>query len=97
MTSFLLRLPDDLKAQATAQAEAAGVSLNQYIATALAARVGAQAEAARGFAARAARATPGRAREILARAGQRTAPRPGDELDGTDPLPAGPAAPSPGH
>lgn len=81
MSSFSLRLPDDLKEQAAAQAEAAGISLNQYISTVLASRVGAQAEAERSFAARAARATPGRAREILARAGQRNPPRPGDELD----------------
>ncbi len=43
MSSFLLRLPEDLKEQASRQAEAAGVSLNQYIATAPAARVGARA------------------------------------------------------
>ena len=84
MSSFPLRLPDDLKERAAAQAEAAGVSLNQYIATALAARVGAQAEAERYFAARAARATPGRARDILARAGRANPPRSGDELDGED-------------
>ncbi|MDZ3824789.1 MAG: toxin-antitoxin system HicB family antitoxin [Pseudoxanthomonas sp.] len=81
MSSFPLRLPDDLKERAAAQAEAAGVSLNQYIATAIAARVGAQAEAERYFAARAARAAPGRARAILARAGKGNAVRPGDELD----------------
>jgi hypothetical protein len=40
MSSFPLRLPDDLKERAAAQAEAAGVSLNQYIATVLASRVG---------------------------------------------------------
>lgn len=81
MSSFPLRLPDDLKERAAAQAEAAGVSLNQYIATAVAARVGAQAEAERYFAARAARAIPGRAREILARAGKSDTLMPGDELD----------------
>ncbi len=80
MSSFPLRLPDDLKERAAAQAEAAGVSLNQYIATAIAARVGAQAEAERYFAARAARTKPGRAREILARAGQGRAPLAGDEV-----------------
>jgi predicted HicB family RNase H-like nuclease len=32
MTTFPLRLPDDLKEKATAQAEQAGVSLNLYIA-----------------------------------------------------------------
>lgn len=84
MSSFPLRLPHDLKEAAAAQAEAAGVSLNQYIATALAARVGAQAETERYFAARAARATPGWAREILARAGRGNPPMPGDELDAED-------------
>jgi len=84
MSSFSLRVPDELKERAAAQAEAAGVSLNQYIATALAARVGAQAEAERYFAARAARATPGRAREILARAGQGNPPQSGDELHVAD-------------
>ncbi len=84
MSSFPLRLPDDLKERAAAQAEAAGVSLNQYIATALAARVGAQAEAERYFAARGARTTPDRAREILARAGRDNPPRPGDEVDDAD-------------
>lgn len=81
MSSFPLRLPDDLKERAAAQAEAAGVSLNQYIATAIAARVGAQAEAERYFAARAARAQLGRAREILARAGQGTTPRDEDRVE----------------
>ncbi len=85
MSSFSLRLPDDLKERAAAQAEAAGVSLNQYIATVLASRVGAQAEAEHSFAARASRATPGRARGILARAGRGNPPRPGDELEAEDP------------
>ncbi len=52
MSSFPLRLPGDLKERAAAQAEAVGVSLNQYIATVLASRVRAQAEAERSFAAR---------------------------------------------
>jgi hypothetical protein len=81
MSSFPLRLPDELKEQAAAQAEAAGVSLNQYIAIVLAARVGAQAEVERHFAARAARTTPGRARDILARAGQGHPPHPDDALE----------------
>ncbi|NYZ12130.1 toxin-antitoxin system HicB family antitoxin [Azospirillum sp. RWY-5-1] len=79
MSTFPLRLPDDLEKQAAAQAEAAGVSLNQYITTALAARVGAQAEAERYFAARGARAVRGRAKEILARSGVGIAPREDDE------------------
>ena len=33
MSAFPLRLPEDLKHVATAQAEAAGVSLNQFVAT----------------------------------------------------------------
>ncbi len=81
MSSFPLRLPEDLKALAAEQAEAAGISLNQYIATALAARVGAQAEAERFLAARAKRATPGRARKILARAGRGTRPREDDRVE----------------
>jgi hypothetical protein len=43
------------------------------------ARLGAQAEAERAFAARAARAEPGRARAILARAGKGRPPQPGDD------------------
>ena len=84
MSSFPLRLPEELKERAAAQAEAAGVSLNQYIATALAARVGAQAEAERYLAVRAARAVPGRARVILARAGTANPPQPGDEVPPED-------------
>ena len=81
MTIVPLRLTEELKAIATAQAARAGISLNQYIATVLAAHVGAQAEAERMFAARAARARPGTARAILARAGKRRRPRVGDRLD----------------
>jgi hypothetical protein len=82
MSSFPLRLPDDLKERASAQAERAGVSLNQYIAMAIASRVGAQAEAERYFKARGSRAKPGKARAILARAGRRTKPRRADRLGG---------------
>jgi hypothetical protein len=81
MTGFPLRIPEDLKERATAQAEAAGVSLNQYIAIALASRVGAQAEAERYFAARAGRTERGRGKAILAKAGKRAKPRRGDERD----------------
>jgi predicted DNA-binding protein len=80
MSSFPLRLPDDLKDKATAQAEAAGVSLNQYITTALASRVGAQAEAERYFAARGRRVKRGQAKTVLAKAGRRTKPRREDRL-----------------
>jgi hypothetical protein len=82
--NFPLRLPEDLKEIASKQAAGAGVSLNRFIATALAARVGAQAEAERYFTARAARATPGRAKAILAKAGGATPPRDDDRLDARD-------------
>jgi hypothetical protein len=83
MTTFPLRLTDELKALATAQAAKAGVSLNQYITTLLAVHVGARAETERYFAARAARARPEAARDILARAGKRRRPRDEDQLDGS--------------
>ena len=81
MTTFPLRLTEELKAMAAAQAAKAGVSLNQYIATLLASHVGPQAEAERYFAARPARAKPGTARQILARAGKRREPGMQDRLD----------------
>jgi len=81
MTTFPLRLTGELKAIVAAQAVRAGVSINQYIATVLAAHVGAQAETDRYFTARAARAKPGLARDILARAGRRKRPRTADRLD----------------
>jgi len=81
MSTFPLRLPDDLRERASAQAEAVGVSLNHYIAVAIASRVGAQAEAERYFAKRASRVTAGRAKKLLAKAGRRTRPRSGDRLD----------------
>jgi hypothetical protein len=81
MTTFPLRLTEELKEIVAAQAAKAGVSLDQYIATVLAAHAGAQAETERYFAARAARAQPGSARGILARAGKRRRPRAGDRLD----------------
>lgn len=80
MGTFPLRLPDDLKDAAAAQAEAQGVSLNQYIATVLASRVGAQAEVRRYFDIRAARTKPGHAREVLTRSGIGNAPRPDDAI-----------------
>jgi hypothetical protein len=81
MSSFPLRLPDDLKEVAARQAARSGISLNQYIAMAVAAQAGVRAEADRVFDARAGRAVPGRIKTILARAGTRKTPRPGDELD----------------
>lgn len=81
MSVFALRLPDDLKAEVTAQAGKAGLSLNQYIASALSARVGAQAEAERYFVQRGARSVPGEALEILSRAGVGNRPREDDAIE----------------
>jgi hypothetical protein len=81
MTVFALRLPEDLKDKAAAQAAETGVSLNQFIAVAVASRVGAQAEAYRYFKARGARAKTGRAKAILARAGIGNDPRDDDNIE----------------
>lgn len=80
MSTFPLRMPEDLKAAVAAQAERAGVSLNQYLLSIVATHAGSQAETERYFNARAARSKPGRALEILARAGLGNPPEPGDEL-----------------
>ncbi len=80
MSTFPFRMPEDLKAAITAQAERAGVSLNQYLLAIVATHAGSQAEAERYFATRAARSGPAQALDILARAGQRQPPEPGDEL-----------------
>ena len=80
MSTFPFRIPEDLKAAVAAQAERAGVSLNQYLLSIIAAHAGSQAETERYFMARAARSSPTRALEILARAGRANPPEPGDEL-----------------
>ncbi len=80
MSTFPLRLPEDLKAVVAAQAERAGVSMNQYLLSIVATHAGSQAETERYFAARATRSSPSRALEILARAGKGNLPEPGDEL-----------------
>ena len=80
MSQFPLRMPDDLKDEAARQAAALGVSLNQFMVGAVATRVGAQAEAGRYFAARAARVQPGAAKAILSRIGQDVEPRPDDAV-----------------
>ncbi len=81
MSVFALRLPDDLKEQAAELAAREGVSLNQFIATAVASRIGALSEAQRYFAKRGSRAVPGRAREILSRAGVGNPPDPEDRIE----------------
>jgi len=84
MSSFALRLPEDLKNKAAEQAAASGVSLNQYIAATLASRVGAQAEAERYFKARGARGNVAQALEIVKKAGSEL-PREGDALSEAEP------------
>ncbi len=64
-----LRLPEDIKDAAMRQAAKSGISMNLFIATAAAARVGAQAEAERYFSARGSRTTPARAKALLSRLG----------------------------
>lgn len=76
-----LRLPEELRDVAARQAAASGVSLNLFLATAVASRVGAQAEAERYFAARGSRTTPARAKRLLRRLGTAGAVRDGDRLD----------------
>jgi hypothetical protein len=79
-----LRLPEDMKDAAARQADRAGISLNLFVATAVAARIGAQAEAERYLAARAARTTPARAKALLARMGTPGDLREDDRLDAPD-------------
>lgn len=79
-----LRLPEDMKDAAMRQAAASGISMNLFVATAIAARVGARVEAERYFTARGARTTPARAKALLARLGTLGALQEGDELDAAD-------------
>jgi kynureninase len=67
ISTFALRIPEDLKIAAAQQAEAMGVSLNHYVGMSLAARVGAQA--ARFFAARGSRSSTEQALSALTRVG----------------------------
>jgi uncharacterized protein (DUF1778 family) len=78
------RLPEDLKDAATRQAAESGISLNLFVATAVAARVGARVEAKRYFSARGSRTTPARAKALLMRLGTPGEQRDDDELDATD-------------
>jgi hypothetical protein len=82
--NFPLRLPEELKDVAARQASSSGISLNLFIATAVAARVGAQAEAERYFAARGARTSPAQAKAFLMRLGTSGDLRDDDRLDAPD-------------
>ncbi len=79
-----LRLPEDMKDAAVRQASVSGISLNLFVATAVAARVGAQAEAGRYFSARGSRTTPARAKSLLRRLGTAGELRDDDRLDASD-------------
>ena len=83
-TKIQFRLPEDLKDAAARQAAESGISMNLYVATAVAARVGARAEAERYFTARGSRTTPARAKALLMRLGTPDAVREDDRLDATD-------------
>ena len=83
-TKIQLRLPQDLKEAAMRQASISGVSMNLFVATAVAARVGAQAEAQRYFTARGARTTSARAKALLMRLGTPDVLRDDDRLDADD-------------
>jgi hypothetical protein len=79
-----LRLPEEMKDAAMRQASLSGISMNLFVATAVAARVGAQAEAERYFSAHGARTTPARAKALLMRLGTAGQLRDDDRLDATD-------------
>ena len=66
------------------QAAESGISLNLFVATAVAARVGARAEVERYFTARGSRTTPARAKALLMRLGTPGAERDDDMLDASD-------------
>jgi len=76
-----LRLPEELRDVAARQAASSGVSLNLFLATAVASRVGAQAEVERTMTARGARTTVSRAKAILKRVGTAGAVRKDDQFE----------------
>ena len=77
--TYPLKLPASIKAAAARLAREDGVSLNHWIASAVAQKVGAVETAAEFFQRRGEGAKPGDLRTILARVPDR-APDPGDEL-----------------
>ena len=83
-TKIQFRLPEDMKDAAMRQAAESGISMNLFVATAVAARVGARAEAERYFTARGSRTTPTRAKALLMRLGTLGAVRDDDRLDAVD-------------
>ncbi len=79
-----LRLPREMKAAAMRQAASSGISMNLNAATAIAARISAQAEAERYFGARGSRTTTARAKALLTRLGDPKDLRDDDRLDSPD-------------
>ena len=80
MGNYPLRLPDHVMAEARHLAEANGTSLNQFLASLIAERIG-ELKAVAEFRARAERSDPKSALAILARAPDRP-PLAGDEFPG---------------
>ena len=78
MSNYPLRLPETLMEDARGMAKAQGVSVNQFLATVIAERVG-ELKALNHVRARITRADPAKARAVLALVPDR-APREGDEL-----------------
>ena len=78
MSNYPLRLPETLMEDARAMAKAQGVSINQFLATVIAERVG-QLKALNHVSARIARADPALARAVLALIPDRP-PMEGDEM-----------------
>jgi len=96
-TKIQFRLPEDMKDAAMRQAAESGISMNLFVATAVAARVGARAEAERYFTARGSRTTPARAKALLMRLGTPGAVQDDDRLDSADdPAPPSGRRPRPG-
>ncbi len=79
-----IRLPEDMKDVAMRQASVSGISLNLFVATAVAARVGARSEAERHFSARGSRTNSARAKALLMGLGSPCEPRDDDRLDSAD-------------
>jgi hypothetical protein len=78
-SNFALRVQKSLLEEARKLAEAEGVALNQFINVALAEKLSAMRTAAY-FQERASRGSVRRAHKVLARAGKKNPPVPGDEL-----------------
>jgi hypothetical protein len=78
LSNYPLRLPETLMEDARAMAKAQGVSINQFLATVIAERVG-QLKALNHVSARIARADPAMARAVLALIPDRP-PMEGDEM-----------------